>query len=92
MISLGKSFGWQSRLNLISRERRVVLTRLYWNWGEPGFGGVSCKLSWSLCWHLKEWNVGLSFVHELSGGILFLNFLCISLRMHLVKSYGGSYI
>jgi hypothetical protein len=89
-----RRFGVQWRPNLIRREKRLVLTRIYWNRGTPGDGvGYSTKVSLSLCWAWYDLWVGLFIHRELHGAILYLCLLpCVPIRIHWQRAYGGRYI
>lgn len=89
-----RRFAIQWRPNLIRKERRLVLTRVYWNWGTPGDGkGVSCKVSVSLCWKWQDLWIGLCLKPELWGFIAYLCLLpCLPIRVHLKRAYGGRLI
>lgn len=92
-VSGRRRFAAQWRPNYIKEERRLVLTRLYWNRGNVGDGkGHSNKLSVSFCWSWRNWYVGLRVTPELWGYILWFNFLCFSIRIHKKRSWGGSFI
>jgi hypothetical protein len=87
-----RRFRVQWKPNLIPPERRLVLTRVYWNRGTPGDGkGYSAKVSLSLCWSWRRPYVGLHVQRERYGWIAWLCLLpCVPLRVHLLRSYGGS--
>ena len=89
-----RRFAIQKRPNLIPPERRLVLTRIYWNRGTPGDGkGYSTKVSLSLCFQWKMLWIGLSVEPELWGCIVHLCLLpCLPIRIHWKRSYGGSFI
>jgi|SRR5947209_147364 len=89
-----RRFAVQWRPNLIPPERRLVLTRIYWNRGTPGDGkGYSAKFTVSLCWQWRDLWVGLSLKPERAGWIAWLCLLpCLPIRFHLLRSYGGSLI
>lgn len=85
-----RRFDMQWRPNYITKQRRLVLTRIYWNWGKPGFGGSSNKLSFSVCFDWKDILLGLEIRPELWGFIVYLYlFPFLSLRVHLRRAYGG---
>ena len=90
-----RRFAVQCRPNWIGPEKRLVLTRLYWNRGTPGDGkGYSVKLSLSLCFAWYDLWVGAFLKTKgRDGFILFLCLLpCLPLRVHYQRSYGGRFI
>lgn len=82
----------QWRPNWMGQERRLCLTRIRWERGTPGIpgGGYSAKLSLSLQFMPRDWVLGIKWKPELWGFIASLFLLpCLSLRVHLKRSYGG---
>lgn len=82
----------QRWLNVISRERRICLTRLRWERGKVGDGkGYSAKLSISLCFEPRDLWVGLFW--SPSGHQEWMAWLCLlpalPIRVHFQRSYGG---
>lgn len=90
----GRRFAMQWKPNLIKSERRLVLTRIYWNRGTPGDGkGYSTKFTVSLCFAWYDIWIGLFIKRELWGCIAYLCLLpCLPIRFHWKRSYGGSFI
>ncbi len=91
-----RKFRLQWRPNFIGPERRLCLTRVYWNRGTPGDGkGYSTKISVSLCWRWRLFFVGAFFPPQtsLDDTMLWLCLLpCLPIRIHLLRSWGGSFI
>jgi hypothetical protein len=83
----------QWKPNYIPPEKRLVLTRVYWNRGTPGDGrGCSYKVSVSLCWNWKYLWTGVLVKPESYGRIVWFCLLpCLPLRVHFMRSYGGSF-
>ena len=97
-LSPKRRWAVQWRPNLIREERRLVLARLYWDtgtWHEQPSQTTFCshKLSVSICFHWRKMWLGGEYKSELWGFILYLCLLpCLPLRVHLKRSYGGSFI
>ena len=93
---LSRRFRLQLMPNLIRPERRLVLTRIYWNtgaWRPNGSTFCSHKLSISVCWKWQDLWVGLFIKPELWGFILYLCLIpCLPIRIHFKRSYGCSLI
>ena len=84
----------QKRPNVISRERRICLTRIRWERGTVGDGrGYSASLSFSLCFEPRDLWVGLYWskgeIYNWFGWLCLIP--CLPLRIHFQKSYGGRF-
>lgn len=87
-----RRFAIQWRPNFIRPERRLVLTRIYWNRRTPGINGYSACVSISLCWRWRSLYFGALIKPELWGFVVWFCVIpCFPIRIHLKRSYGGSY-
>lgn len=73
--------------SIIHEERRIVLARIYWN-----YGTVSHKISISLAFVWQDLWVGAFVRRECYATIVWLCLLpCLPIRFHHKRSYGGSF-
>ena len=76
--------------NFVWSENRLCLTRLRWEDGVVGKGGVSKKLSISIIWEPRDLWVGIYWNHSKFETTVYICLIpCLPVRFKLIRAWGG---